>query len=209
MLESHLVPSLREKIRGCLLGGLIGDAQGAPAEGKIYEQIAASYGELTDFEGAGTDDTAIRLILIDAIVASDGHPRVDDFGAAFLRARERSYHLWWIPVKNMVHKLEASLGARSGGAATPPAGDCRLGRVARPGAGGGSPGRAARAPPAPAPTPQGPSVLLEPAAPAGRAAPRPWRRPPNPARWTYAMPCSGSATASTAALTCGWVRLVG
>lgn len=87
-------PSLRSKIRGCLLGGLIGDALGAPAEGKTYAQIAEIYGELTDFDGAGTDDTAVRLILIDAIAASGGHPRVDDFAAAFLRAKDVSYRLW-------------------------------------------------------------------------------------------------------------------
>jgi ADP-ribosylglycohydrolase len=102
-------PALRSKLRGCLFGGLIGDAMGAPAEGKSYQQIADLYGEITDFEGAGTDDTAVRLVLLDAIVASGGHPTVDDFGAAFLRAGERSYRLWWVPVKNMFHKLEAGL----------------------------------------------------------------------------------------------------
>lgn len=109
MTTTPTAPSLRSRMRGCLLGGLIGDAMGAPGENKTYEEIAASYGELTDFEGAGTDDTAIRLILIDAIVQSGGHPRVDDFGAAFLRARDTSYRLWWIPVKNMVHKLAAEV----------------------------------------------------------------------------------------------------
>src|SRR5258707_3101151 len=99
--------SLRSRIRGCLLGGLIGDAMGAPTEGKTYQQIAETFGEVTDFEGAGTDDTAIRLILIDAIFTSRGHPRVDDFADAFLRAEGVSYRLWWVPVKNMVHRLQA------------------------------------------------------------------------------------------------------
>lgn len=100
---------LQAQIRGCLLGGLIGDAMGAPAEGKTYREIADTFGELTDFEGAGTDDTAIRMILIDAITASNGHPRVDDFAAAFLRAGNASYRLWWVPVRNMFHKLEAGI----------------------------------------------------------------------------------------------------
>ena len=30
---------LNDKILGCLLGGVIGDAVGAPAEGKTYKQI--------------------------------------------------------------------------------------------------------------------------------------------------------------------------
>lgn len=108
-IPRHAVPSLRSRILGCLYGGLIGDAMGAPAEGKSYQEIAATFGELTDFAGAGTDDTAIRMILIDAIVTSAGHPRVDDFAAAFLRARGTSYRLWWVPVKNMFHKLEAGV----------------------------------------------------------------------------------------------------
>ena len=37
---------------GVEYGGLIGDAMGAPAEGKTYEEIAATYGELVDFAGA-------------------------------------------------------------------------------------------------------------------------------------------------------------
>jgi ADP-ribosylglycohydrolase len=109
MSATERAPSLRSKIRGCLLAGLIGDAMGAPAEDKTYQQIAEAYGEISDFEGAGTDDTAIRLILIDAIVSSGGHPRVDDFGAAFLRAKGVSYDLWWVPVVNMFHRLEAGL----------------------------------------------------------------------------------------------------
>src|SRR5229473_6669681 len=111
MTDTHTnaSPSLRSRIRGCLLGGLIGDAMGAPSEGKTYQQIAETFGEVTDFEGAGTDDTAIRLILIDAIVTSRGHPRVDDFADAFLRAKSVSYRLWWVPVKNMFHKLEAGV----------------------------------------------------------------------------------------------------
>jgi len=107
--HTNATPSLQSRIRGCLLGGLIGDAMGAPTEGKTYQQIAETFGEVTDFEGAGTDDTAIRLILIDAIFTSRGHPRVDDFADAFLRAEGISYRLWWVPVKNMFHRLQAGL----------------------------------------------------------------------------------------------------
>lgn len=104
-----MASSLRSKIRGCLLGGLIGDAMGAPSENKTYEQIAELFGELTDFEGAGTDDTAVRLVLIDAIVASNGHPRIDDFAAAFLRTERTARGFWWVPVWNMFHKLQDGL----------------------------------------------------------------------------------------------------
>ena len=53
---------LTDKIYGCLMGGLIGDAMGAPTEGMHYENIIEEFGSngVTDFEGVGTDDTAIR-----------------------------------------------------------------------------------------------------------------------------------------------------
>ena len=53
---------LTDKIYGCLMGGLIGDAMGAPTEGMHYENIIEEFGPngVTDFEGVGTDDTAIR-----------------------------------------------------------------------------------------------------------------------------------------------------
>ena len=43
--------TLEDRIYGCLLGGLIGDAMGAPTEGKTYQQIAETYGPqgVTDF----------------------------------------------------------------------------------------------------------------------------------------------------------------
>lgn len=101
--------SLYQKIYGCLVGGLIGDAMGAPAEGKTYHQIRELHGELTDFEGVGTDDTAIRNILCEAIIESAGHVTADEFAESFLRNRAKSYRLWWIPVKNMFHKVETRL----------------------------------------------------------------------------------------------------
>ena len=53
---------LTDKIYGCLMGGLIGDAMSAPTEGMHYERIIEEFGSngVTDFEGVGTDDTAIR-----------------------------------------------------------------------------------------------------------------------------------------------------
>ena len=58
------------KVRGCLYGGAIGDAMGAPAEWKLPPQIRERYGEIVDFvepwdgpsdigkgDGRFTDDT--------------------------------------------------------------------------------------------------------------------------------------------------------
>ena len=102
---------LSDKIYGCLVGGLIGDAMGAPTEGLHYEKIIEQFGPdgVTDFEGVGTDDTAIRDQLIDAVFRSDGRPTVDHFGQSFLDFKEKNRHLWFVPVRNAFHKLEAGL----------------------------------------------------------------------------------------------------
>ena len=102
---------LTDKIYGCLMGGLIGDAMGAPTEGMHYEKITEQYGPdgVTDFEGVGTDDTAIRGQLIDAIFKSDGHPTVDHFAQSFKDFKDQNRHLWFIPVRNAFHKYEQGL----------------------------------------------------------------------------------------------------
>jgi ADP-ribosylglycohydrolase len=99
---------LFQKVYGCLIGGLIGDAMGAPVEGKHYRDIEAQFGEIHDFQGSGTDDSAIKLILCDAILANGGWVTADEFAEAFLR-HEEYYKLFFIPVKNMLHKIKAGL----------------------------------------------------------------------------------------------------
>lgn len=103
--------TLEDKIRGCLLGGLIGDAMGAPGEGKTYQQIMEVHGPdgLTDFEGHGTDDTAIREQLLSAIFATEGYPGVDDFAQTFVEYKQKNQRLWFVPVRNAFCKYEAGL----------------------------------------------------------------------------------------------------
>jgi ADP-ribosylglycohydrolase len=99
---------LRDRIYGCLNGGLIGDAMGAPAEGKHYDWIREHLGEITDFTGVGTDDTAIKHILVDAILseaANGGHITADQFARSFLGYGARYQRLFWIPVQNMFQKI--------------------------------------------------------------------------------------------------------
>ena len=102
---------LEDKIYGCLLGGLCGDAMGAPGEGKTYSQILEKFGPdgITDFEGVGTDDTAIREQLIDAILGNDGYVSCDEFAASFRKFRKANYAQWWVPVRNMFHKLDSGV----------------------------------------------------------------------------------------------------
>jgi ADP-ribosylglycohydrolase len=100
---------LFEKVYGCLLGGVIGDAMGAPAEDMTYDQVKEKFGWINDFEGAGTDDSAIKLILCEAIIKSGGRVTADEFADAFLANKEKYYNLFYIPVRNMFHKIESKL----------------------------------------------------------------------------------------------------
>jgi ADP-ribosylglycohydrolase len=102
---------LFDKVLGCLLGGEIGDAMGAPAENKTYQQIIAEYGEITDFSGYGTDDSVLKHILCDAIVRTEGYPTADAWAAEWLNQEHRFISIesqfFFTPVMNGFWKLRA------------------------------------------------------------------------------------------------------
>jgi ADP-ribosylglycohydrolase len=100
--------ALFSKIYGCLLGGIIGDAMGAPGEGKTYEEIERTVGWVSDFTGAGTDDTIIKHILCEAIITNDGYVTADEFSAAFANHRDK-FRYFYTPVRNQVCLVDARL----------------------------------------------------------------------------------------------------
>ncbi len=74
------------KARGCLYGGAVGDALGAPAEGHRPDEIRARYGEIADFvepwsgpsatikgDGRYTDDTHMVQVLGHIYVEENAH----------------------------------------------------------------------------------------------------------------------------------------
>jgi ADP-ribosylglycohydrolase len=100
---------LFKKAYGCLLGGIIGDAMGAPSEDMTYREVKKRFGWIGDFEGSGTDDSAIKLILCEAIIKSGGHVTADEWADAFLANKKKYYNYFYIPVRNMFHKIESKL----------------------------------------------------------------------------------------------------
>jgi ADP-ribosylglycohydrolase len=77
---------LLDKVLGCLYGGAIGDAMGAPVEGLPPEEIRERYGEVSDFvapetrangriKGGGryTDDTHMVQVLARIYLEADNH----------------------------------------------------------------------------------------------------------------------------------------
>jgi ADP-ribosylglycohydrolase len=96
-----------DRVLGCLLGGEIGDAMDAPGENITYQGIIDQYGEITDFTGSGTDDSALKYILCDAIIRSDGYPSADLWAEEWLIQEDLflKKNLFWISVMNGVWKV--------------------------------------------------------------------------------------------------------
>lgn len=104
-----MTEGLYSKIYGCLVGGLIGDAMGGPSELMDYPDVETEFGWIEDFEGSGTDDSAIKLILTRAILNNGGNITADEWAESFLEIGGNYYPLFYVPVKNMLHKIESHL----------------------------------------------------------------------------------------------------
>ena len=98
-----------DKTHACLLGGLIGDAMGTPTENMTPEEIEQKYGWVDDFEGDGTDDSILKYMLCEALIATDGYATSDDWAAAWLRSRDEitgpKQNRFFVSVKHTFQKL--------------------------------------------------------------------------------------------------------
>ena len=75
---------LYDKCLGALVGGVIGDALGAPTEGKSPAEIDSRFGWVDDFESGGTDDTVLRDILARTLIRTSGYATIDDWADDWL-----------------------------------------------------------------------------------------------------------------------------
>jgi ADP-ribosylglycohydrolase len=99
-----VTPNLSDRFYGCLIGGAIGDALGAPVEGRNYWDIRREHGRVADLLGSRrsnangrpggvTDDTALRSYVAATIGRKGGRIRPEDL-AAFWIERGNSRHFW-------------------------------------------------------------------------------------------------------------------
>jgi len=105
----EILDRLFDKVLGCLIGGIIGDAMGSPAEGKGYLEISEKYGEINDFSGVGTDDSALKHILCNTIIKTEGYPTADTWAEEWLNQEDLflKTRLFYIPVMNAFWKIRA------------------------------------------------------------------------------------------------------
>jgi ADP-ribosyl-[dinitrogen reductase] hydrolase len=72
-------PNRLDRIRGCLLGGAVGDALGAPVEFMSTDEIRAAFGPdgIEEFafaygrRGAVTDDTQMTLFTAEGLIRAE------------------------------------------------------------------------------------------------------------------------------------------
>src|SRR5216683_5928447 len=65
--------------------GVVGDAMGTPTENLEPDQIEAKFGWVETFEGDGTDDSIMRNLVADALIATGGYADADDWAAEWMR----------------------------------------------------------------------------------------------------------------------------
>jgi ADP-ribosylglycohydrolase len=114
--------ALFDRVLGCLLGGLAGDALGGPTEGLTYHEIVQRFGTVTTFlpykghpAGTSTDDSTLKHILCTAILRKGGRIFVEDWADVWLEQLVPRPP-FSTPVINAYYKMQVGgVGARQAG----------------------------------------------------------------------------------------------
>jgi len=110
--------NITNRVYGCLIGGALGDALGAPVEGMTYEDIRTKYGKIKKFHpyqwilsdkeaGEVTGETALRQCLAIAIIEKDGRVTPNEYAESLMNHVDESR--LWVPEEIVLRKLHAGL----------------------------------------------------------------------------------------------------
>jgi ADP-ribosylglycohydrolase len=84
MTDAPAGDEFEDRVLGCLLGGLVGDAMGTPTENMEPDDIAGRFGWVATVSGSGTDDSAMRSLLCEALLATGGYAGPDDWAERWI-----------------------------------------------------------------------------------------------------------------------------
>ncbi|WP_030936761.1 ADP-ribosylglycohydrolase family protein [Streptomyces sp. NRRL S-646] len=93
----------RARVRGCLLGGAVGDALGYPIEFLSLDRIRTVHGErgVTGFVpgaqgamGLISDDTQMTLFTVEALIHAHARERIRGIGGAWAQMLREAYERW-------------------------------------------------------------------------------------------------------------------
>ncbi|MEJ8671835.1 ADP-ribosylglycohydrolase family protein [Streptomyces sp. MS1.AVA.1] len=93
----------RSRVRGCLLGGALGDALGYPIEFSSLERIRSAHGErgVTGLLFAGdsrvalvSDDTQMTLFTVEALIQAHQRERLKGIGGGWALLVRWAYERW-------------------------------------------------------------------------------------------------------------------
>lgn len=121
--------TITDKVYGCIIGGAIGDALGAPLEGWPYHRIRSEYGTVDTFlprydpsfsdePGSISDDSIVRHYHCLAIIEHGRRITPDEFAETLLEYL-RPKHVW-IPEEIAYRKLQAGINPWIAGRGTVP-----------------------------------------------------------------------------------------
>jgi len=110
---------VRSRFSGCLLGGAVGDALGAPVELLDLDEIVSAYGEagIRDYApaygklGAITDDTQMTLFTAEAVLSAHVASAQQGQEPDFFRAAAAAYARWLMTQENS--RLISAANAKS------------------------------------------------------------------------------------------------
>lgn len=131
MEDGEVAKDILDAVYGCLIGGAIGDAMGAPVEGWYYKDIRAKYGKVAELmsykkgycgglAGSITDDSTLRHYMCLAIVQKGGRITPDDFASVWLE--KLNPDRLWANEKITHTKLRIGMNPWDTGKGNPPAG---------------------------------------------------------------------------------------
>ena len=107
---------LSDRVLAVLVGARVGDAMGAPTEGLEPGEIERRHGWVASFTGAGTDDSLMASLLIEALTASGGRASQDEWAAQIAAGHELIYaqrQKFFPSVLHLVAKLRSDVPPRA------------------------------------------------------------------------------------------------